>query len=255
MNFTTSNGIVLHYKRKGSGEPLVFIHGLASNLQSWNYQFQHFCKNYDALAYDCRGHGKSTIPSTLSLQDHTNDAFEICSLFEQPVTIIGVSMGGYIVQNLMIQHPELVKRAVLIATKSHGKGTATSKTVDPKNQLDLLEARFVFSREFLYGPDTSDETIRQYIKLEEQIPQEQFLLVNSAITEFDYRPELKRVTKPVLLIHGDHDTLIPPVYGKELAETIPNAKFVTIPNGGHAVIIEKPQEVNQALEKFLAETE
>ncbi|BCJ85604.1 alpha/beta fold hydrolase [Effusibacillus dendaii] len=254
MNFTTSTGIVLHYKRQGKGEPLVFIHGLASNLQSWNYQFQHFCRSFDTLAYDCRGHGASTIPEVLSMQDHANDAFEICSLFEQPVTVVGISMGGYIVQNLMIQHPEIVKRAVLIATKSHGKGAATSKAADTQEKTDPLEARFRFSREFLYGPDTTDEQIHQYIKLEEQIPPEQFLLVNHAITEFDYRPLLNKFNKPVLIIHGDHDHLIQPEYGKELADIIPNAQFVSIPNGGHAVMIDKPQEVNRAIETFLAET-
>lgn len=253
MNYMTSDGISLHYKRRGSGEPIVFIHGLASNLQSWNSQFQYFSRNYDTLAYDCRGHGDSSIPASLTMQDHTNDAYQICSIFGEPVTVIGISMGGYIAQSLMIQYPEVIRRAVLMSTKSHGKATATSKVVDTNEPLDSAEARFRFSREYLYGPDTTDERIRQYIKLEQQLPPERFLLVNQAITEFDYRSELPKFNKPVLVLHGDHDKLIPPENGKEIAEILPVAQYVSISNGGHAVMIEKPKEVNNAIEKFINE--
>lgn len=254
MQYITSDGVVLHYKRQGTGEPLLFIHGLASNLQSWHYQFEYFASHFDTLAYDCRGHGHSTIPEQLSMGDHTQDAYELCKLFEQPVTVVGISMGGYIAQSLLIKHPEIVKSAVLIATKSHGKGTATSKAIDSSQEnRDPLQVRFDFVRNFLFGPDVTDEMIHAFIRMEPPMPPDQFELVNGAIREFDYRPELPECTQPVLVLHGDHDRLIPPEFGEELAKILPNSKFVTIPRAGHAVIAEKPQEVNQTVMDFITE--
>ena len=79
-------------------------------------------------------------------------------------------------------------------------------------------------------------------------------LVTRAIGEFDFRPQLKFCQKPVLIIHGDHDKLISPDYGEELAKTIPSSRFVLIPRGGHAVITEKPDQINEKIAGFLRST-
>ncbi|GAX89036.1 alpha/beta fold hydrolase [Effusibacillus lacus] len=112
MIFATSDGTVLHYIREGTGEPLVFIHGLASNLKAWDPQFRYFRSLFDTLAYDCRGHGQSTVPEELTMEDHAKDLYELCSLFDKPVNLVGISMGGYIAQNLLIRHPETINKAV-----------------------------------------------------------------------------------------------------------------------------------------------
>ena len=143
MLFTTSDGAVLYYKRKGAGEPIVFIHGLGSNLNSWHYQFKFFSSSFDTLSYDCRGHGRSTVTNKLSMKDHIQDVYEICRLFSKPVNIIGISMGGYIAQGLLSQYPEVVKRMVLISTKSHGNSSSTWKaTSDFISNEDPRKLRF-----------------------------------------------------------------------------------------------------------------
>ncbi|GIM45161.1 alpha/beta hydrolase [Collibacillus ludicampi] len=252
MEFITSDGAKLYYRREGQGEPLLFIHGLASNLQSWNYQLRYFRNFYDTLAYDCRGHGRSTIPRTLDMSDHSRDAYELCSLFDQPVTVVGISMGGYIAQRLLIEHPQVVKRAVLIATKSHGEKPATAAADDHTENIENpKEARFRFMRDYIFGPDTSDEKVAELVRLEPTMPEEQFDLVKNAIGAFDHRPQLAACTQPVLVLHGDHDRLIPPSYGEELAHLLPNATFVMIERGGHALMIEKHQEVNEAIHHWL----
>ncbi|GAX89037.1 alpha/beta fold hydrolase [Effusibacillus lacus] len=140
----------------------------------------------------------------------------------------------------------------MIATKSHGQGTATSKAISNEPQsIDPAEARFQFAKNYLFGPDVTDDRIRAFIRLEPPMPLEQFALVNSAIREFDYRPHLTKCNTPVLVLHGDHDRLIPDEFGKELASVLPNAQFVSVPRAGHAVIAEKPEGVNQAIHKFL----
>lgn len=256
MKFMTSDGAFLHYRREGQGEPLLFIHGLASNLHSWNYQIRHFRQHYDTLAYDCRGHGQSTLPPTLHLDDHVRDAKELCALFDRPVTVIGISMGGFIAQRLLIELPQCVKRAVLIATKSHNEGMKSSPLNDLGRQDtgDPKELRYAFARKFLFGPDTSEERVRAFVQAEEPMPEEQFRLLRDATGPFDHRPFLAACHQPVLVVHGDHDRLIPPEYGRELAHLLPHATLQWIPGGGHALILEKHEQVNAAIERWLQQT-
>jgi 3-oxoadipate enol-lactonase len=251
MEFVTSDGAKLFYRREGQGEPLLFIHGLASNLQSWHYQFRFFRNSYDTLVYDCRGHGRSTIPESLKMDDHVRDASELCSLFDSPVTVVGISMGGYIAQRLLIEHPQTVKRAVLIATKSHGEQAATAQAASPQEEANPRAARFRFMREYLFGPDTPDEQVAELARLETPMPEEQFALVRNAIGAFDHRPRLSACRQPVLVLHGSHDRLIPPAYGEELAQILPNATLQIIERGGHALMIEKHEEVNRAIIDWL----
>ncbi|MEM3587473.1 MAG: alpha/beta hydrolase, partial [Candidatus Jordarchaeaceae archaeon] len=112
------NGVNISYEEAGSGETIVFVHGLWVDRRCWLHQKKHFSKNFKVVTYDLRGHGESDKPSKqYSVWTHGEDLYALIKHLElKQVNVVGHSMGGMVACVLAVRHPEVVKRLVLADT-------------------------------------------------------------------------------------------------------------------------------------------
>jgi pimeloyl-ACP methyl ester carboxylesterase len=170
---------------------------------------------------------------------------------------MGASMGGMIAQELALRHPERVRSLLLGCTSCGGfraKPPNLRRVPIFRNWRGLnneQRARAVIP--MLYGPGTPKEVIEEDLEVRLiRYPTMRGVLYQAMAIPFwsSYR-RLPRLKMPVLVMHGDHDRVLPPLNGKRLAARIPGAKLVMIPNAGHMLVSDAPEETMGAVLSFL----
>ena len=257
----------LAYDDRGSGEPVLCIAGRGGAGRTWHlHQVPQFQRaGYRVITFDNRGVGETENASGFDTDQMVADtAALIEKLDAAPVRIVSVSMGSYIAQELMLARPELVSRAVLMATRGRQDRTrdffrmaewelAESRARIPPNydaKIRLLES---------FSPTTlnDDAKVRDWIDMFTMWPTKQTpgYRTHLGIGPKDNRlPAYRSITTPVLVIGFADDLVLPPHLSREVADAIPNGSYLEIPDTGHLGFIERPEEVNAAALKFFADT-
>ena len=256
------NGINLHVQLLGKGFPLVVLHGLTSNMTALQREINHLSQYYQTIAIDSRGHGYSDKPAIYTLQDHVDDVIGVLDAYNIKTTfLLGISMGSYIAQGVAIQQPHRVVKLILITPKAHGETSSAArflaehaKEVNEKTPEEIQE--FLLSN--IFSPTTKLETKLAYLDFIQQqtltglaLTPEQTLAANLALENFDFRSDLSKIEAETLVISGKYDPLNPPKNGQEIANSIPNSKFVLLENSGHVPTYEEPQQLIALIENFL----
>jgi len=257
--------INLAYDDKGTGEPVVFIAGRGGAGRTWHpHQVPAFlAAGYRCVTFDNRGIGASENAEGFTTQTMVADtAALIESLGAGPVRIVGVSMGSFIAQELMVVRPELVSSAVLMATRGrldrarqffhqseadlYDSGTRLPLTNDAKNRL--LES---FSRKTL----NDDTAVGDWIAMFSMWPIKQTpgLRCQLDVAPLTNRlPAYRSIAASVLVIGFSDDVVTPPYLGREVADALPNGRYLQIPDAGHLGFFERPQAVNAAALQFFS---
>ena len=261
MGMISVNGTRLHYREFGSGEPLVFIHGLGSSAEDWAKQIDFFADRYRVIAFDVRGHGQSEKPDgPYSISLFAEDAAALLrALDAAPASAVGLSMGGMIGLQLALDAPDLVERLVVVNSA-------------PEAELDSLRDRWIYwSRRLatqVLGMRATGKMIanRIFVKPEQGTLRQQFIerwaandkqaYLNTidAIAGWSVADRLGEITCPTLVVSADED-YTPVSVKREYAQQIPNAELVVIEDSRHAMPVERPRTFNRVLERFLAEQE
>jgi pimeloyl-ACP methyl ester carboxylesterase len=257
--------INLAYDDNGSGEPVVFIAGRGGAGRTWHpHQVPAFvAAGYRCITFDNRGINATENAGGFTLQTMLADtAALIESLGAAPARIVGMSMGSFIAQELMVVRPELVSAAVLMATRGrldrarqffydaevelHASGIQLPPAVDARNRL--LES---FSRKTL----NDDEAVADWIAMFEAWPTKR---TPGLRCQLDVSPQTNRlpayrsIAAPVLVIGFADDVVTPPHLGREVADAMPRGRYLQIPDAGHLGFLERPQAVNSAALQFFA---
>ncbi|GFG63344.1 non-heme bromoperoxidase BpoC [Mycobacterium kubicae] len=257
--------INLAYDDKGTGAPVVFIAGRGGAGRTWQlHQVPAFLDaGYRCITFDNRGIGATENAEGFTTQTMVNDtAALIESLDIAPARVVGVSMGSFIAQELMVVRPELVSSAVLMATRGRldrsrqffhqaeadldAARVQLPPTYDAKNRL--LEN---FSRKTL----NDDAAVADWIAMFSMWPTK---LTPGFRAQLDVSPQTNRlpayrnIAAPVLVMGFSDDVVTPPYLGREVADALPNGRFLQIPDAGHLGFLERPQAVNTAALKFFA---
>jgi 3-oxoadipate enol-lactonase len=252
----TSNGIRLYYEEKGDGPPLMLLHGLGASHHMFRREIEYFKDRYRVIAFDCRGHGQSDKPAKFTLNDHIEDAIALLDhVGVEKAHVLGVSMGSYIAQGIVLAHPDRVEKLVLVVSKAHGKTSSTQELliryadelegIDEQKQMEYL-SKYVFHN--LSAVQNWQEEMAQ---LEPELSVAEMAAANKALEGFDFRAALPTITAETLVISGSYDGLNPPPRGKELASFIPNAAFAEFDQSGHAPNVEEPEKFLETVSKFL----
>jgi pimeloyl-ACP methyl ester carboxylesterase len=261
---TEVNGIIIHYRVYGQGEPLLLIMGLGGNADWWDDKtLDILAGRYQVVTFDNRGAGRSgkpegpyTIPlmasDAVGLMDH---------LGWESANILGISMGGMIAQEIACTYPERVKRLVLVSTHCGGKEQVPASReiyaalYAPRKGLseeDIARASLflLYPQEYIEkNPERIEETIRR--TLIAPVKPECFMAQLTAISNWSIHARLADMNKPTLIIAGGRDILIPPENSRVLAEAIPDSRLVIIPEAGHAITAMFPEEVAHEVLGFL----
>ena len=256
------NNIQLYYEVHGQGEPLVLIMGLGANTRGWDMQVPAFSREFQVVAFDNRGSGRSDKPATsysmrLFAEDTAGlmDALGIASAH-----VYGVSMGGFIAQELALSYPQRVRTLVLGATSCGGRQAAAASP----EQLTLMASLNTL------GPEEAAERGLPLLYSDEFIAQKRQELIQRSLAHADLRspPEafgrqvqaavrhkaydrLPQIRCPTLIISGSEDKIVPAENSRILADRIPGAELVVLPKAGHGYPVECAEESNAIVLAFL----
>jgi pimeloyl-ACP methyl ester carboxylesterase len=257
--------INLAYDDRGSGEPVVFIAGRGGAGRTWQpHQVPAFlAAGYRVITFDNRGIGATENAEGFTTQTMVADtAALIESLGAAPARIVGASMGAFIAQELMVARPELVTAAVLMATRGrldrarqffheaeaelYASGAQVPVSYDARARL--LES---FSRKTLNDDLAVDDWIAMFSTW--PIKQTPGLRCQLDVAPQTNRlPAYRSIAAPVLVLGFGDDIVTPPYLGREVADAMPNGRYLQIPDTGHLGFLERPQAVNAAALQFFA---
>lgn len=237
--------------RDGQRPPVILIHGAGGNHLFWPPAIRRL-PGYQIYAVDLPGHGKSGGVGQQSISAYSNVIIEWLGELEMHSAIfIGHSMGSAITISLALDYPEHVLGLGLI-------GSGARLRVNP----DILErtenqSTFFSAIQKVVNWSFSENTPERFVELAEKrmaevrpsVLRSDFLACDS----FDETDRLERISQPTLILCGSEDQMTPPRYSQLLADRIPNAKFKSIPEAGHMVMLEQPEIVGEEISDFLSE--
>ena len=262
MPFRRTNGIKIYYEEHGKGEPVLLIQGLGYPSGMWFLQIPRLSRYFRTITFDNRGVGRSDKPDEeYSIGLMASDAAELLQAMGiEKAHVIGVSMGGYIAQEMALQHPDTVDRLVLLATTCGGpeyleltkdlwNETAALRGLPPDEMIRrgmALAAAPGFAQKH---PELIERSVG--IRLENLQPLFAFNRQAAAAYQFSSKERAHLIRHPTLILAGAEDRVMPFQLTKVLAETIPGATFTVYPDTGHLIFLERAQEINLAILKFL----
>jgi 3-oxoadipate enol-lactonase len=239
--------------------PLVFLHGIGGAARAWRGQLDFFEDRYRVIAWDMPGYGGSTPLSTVSIAALA-DAFHdfLQQIGSRKPILVGHSIGGMIVQQLLAKSPTIA-RAIVLAQTSPAFGKA-----DGDWQKEFLAARLgpldrgetmVSLAPVMVGELVGDDPDPKGVDLAREcmaaVPEASYRAMMLALLGFDQRSALKNIAVPTLVLSGSKDKNAPAPMMAKMASYIPSASYVEVEGAGHLVNLERPAIFNAALDNFL----
>lgn len=262
-HFVTVGGVRIAYQRAGRGEPVLMIMGSGSAGHAWTLHQTPalHAAGYSTVVFDHRGVPPSDAPpGRYSLLDMTADARGLIEALDlAPCRIVGTSLGAMIAQELAIGRPELVRCAVLIATRARAdaarRAQTRAETALVESGVRLPAAYDAASTVFrMFSPATldDDQAVTAWLDVFELSGSGEVQARHAwADIMDDRRPALRRVAAPCRVVTFADDLITPPHLGAEVAEAVPDCDLVEIPDCGHLGYLERPDAVNAAIVEFL----
>ena len=257
MPLMSIDGLDLNVRQWGSGEPLVLVHGLGTRSGLWFNQVPVLAQHFHVVAVDLRGFGRSQKPqdaAAYSIELMARDIRGVCrALGLDTINFLGVSMGGFIGQQLALDYPDLCTRLVLGQTACEfaippDVMTARLEALD-QTSMDAY-AELVAAQALAQPCDPLiEEWLREMIADNDRTAYKHTLA--GALAAFDLSAHISTIKSPTLVIAGSDDRVLPPEGGRKIAELIPDAQFELIEGVGHLGYVEKPDVFNRAVMSFL----
>ena len=264
----TRGGTTYAYRELGpkGGIPVVFFVHLAATLDNWDPRIvDPIAKNRHVITFDQRGVGASTgeVPDTIeAAADH---AYEfITALGFDKIDVFSFSMGGFIAQDLIVKHPDLVRRLVLTGTGPRG-GKDIDKVVGV-TYWDILRATLTRSdpKEFLFfnrnaaGKPAAKAFVKRLeertVDRDKPISIKAFRTQLKAIQKFGRSApsDLSTFTQPTLIANGDNDRMVPSVLSEDLHRRIKGSELIIYPDSGHGGVFQFHEKFAPVAAEFLA---
>ncbi len=268
----TDDGFKLYCEETGTGTPVIFVHEFAGDYRSWEPQVRHFGQRYRVITFNARGYPPSDVPQEVSAYSQNRAADDIVAVLDhfriERAHVVGLSMGGFASLHLGFRNPA---RARSLTIAGCGYGAEPSQREKFRAEAEAIAAFIkkegipALADKYAYGPSR--------VQFENKDPQgfaefkrllAEHSATGSANTQlgcqrerpslYELVEQMKALTLPSLILAGDEDfpCLAPGILMKR---NIPTAALSVMPNCGHTVNLEDPDEFNAIVGEFLAQVD
>jgi non-heme chloroperoxidase len=268
---TTADGTEIYYKDWGQGQPIVFSHGWPLSADDWDTQMMFFLQHgFRVIAHDRRGHGRSTQTNGGHDMDHYADDLAVLTgyLDLHDAIHVGHSTGGGEVTRYVGRHGQSrVAKVVLISSvpplmvQTAANPGGLPKEVFDGFQTQVATRRSEFYRELPEGPfygynrpgaRPSEGVIGNWWRQSMMGGAKAHYDGIVAFSQTDFTEDLKKITVPALVMHGDDDQIVPYADSGPLsAELLPNGKLITYKGFPHGMPTTEAETINADLLTFL----
>jgi len=256
----TINGISLAYGDVGRGSAVVLIHGFPLCRGMWKPQEEAVAgAGFRLITPDLRGFGESDAPGgAYSMSLFADDIVALLDYLAIDKAVIGgMSMGGYVLLNLLERYPERASAACFIATRSTADDEEVKEVrlalLERTRELGLPSVAELFCARLFSGEEAEKRVLRRHMYqwmscanmagIEGALP--------ALMGRKDYTPFLERFTLPCLVIGADQDRSVPIQDLLVLSDGLSDSELCIIPGAGHMVNVERPEAFNECLLRFL----
>lgn len=252
----------LHFEERGTGIPILLIHGFPFSGRMWSGQLESLSQKARVIVPDLPGFRASPIePGNSTVDQYARDCFSVLDSLDimDPVTIGGLSMGGYIALAATRLFPLRIRGLMLISTRAgadspEGKAGRDKTVTQVKENGASVVAESMYPKLLASETYQTNPTVADELKaiMKEATPEG----VVAGLTAMRDRPDstdlLVNLHMPVLIVHGKQDQVIPPSEAEAMAKAIPHNELHLIEKAGHLPNLEQPDEFNLIVNKFLA---
>jgi 3-oxoadipate enol-lactonase len=249
----------LHTVERGSGLPVVLLHGFPFDHTIWQAQIEALSSEARVITPDLRGHGQSPVLQTGYGMDHmANDIVALLNdLGIDQAVWVGHSMGGYLTMAALRRFPTRVRAAAFVAThpyadspeKQQDRKTSAIKALEQGSEAVVSD---MVNNLFAPGTDLESDTVQRIRSIMLNTPR---VGVAGALEAMAGRPEsvetLRNTRIPMVMIAGAQDQIVKADQLDTLVKQVPHLRLVTIDGAGHMPMIEQPDATTTALREFL----
>jgi 3-oxoadipate enol-lactonase len=256
MDRLLANGTV-NAAQSGEGPALFLFHSLLSDRASFDAIVPNLSRSFRVIVPELPGFGLSqTVSGGLAeVADRMTEAVQDGAGGEAAI-VLGNGYGGFVALQMAIRHPKLASKLILAdcgaAFSQDGRGAFRNMAAASKAKglaaITDVAMRRLFAPEFQEAhPDLMRDRREAFLRTDPEV----FRAACNALAELDLRPELGKVTVPVLVLVGEHDEATPPPMSHELAAGLPNARLKIIAGCAHVPQLQSPEIFLDAIGDFL----
>ncbi|HLQ61290.1 MAG TPA: alpha/beta fold hydrolase [Candidatus Acidoferrales bacterium] len=238
----------------GRGEPLVLVHGLADDHRGWRRALPELALRHRVLLYDLRGHGETTLgQADGTLRQLGEDLRELLDALKiETAAVAGFSLGGTVAMRFALDHPERVRRLLLVATSSRvGRAAA-----------DWYRERIALAEQQRLAPALEEDTRQQFEAAPQHFAGHWLMRSQStadprgyanacramaALLEQPLDPELPRLKAPTLIVAAELDRQCPVRAAEIIQAGVLHARLEVIPACGHQIPVEQPERLSELM--------
>ncbi len=273
---TTGDGTEIHLVERGQGRPLLLLHGVTLQWWVWGAQFNTLSDRYRVIAWDMRGHGRSTVGGDgITLEAVADDVAAVLEELDlTDALVVGHSMGGMALgrfcarhQDLMVERcgglmfldtsaaplalPTLLEgstRAQEIVRRAAYAGTSRPRLryAWPDTNTSLVMVRTAFGR------DPSVKAVEDVREMLAEMDHDHLIAAGRAIVDHDVRKDLTHVKVPAMVVVGSADLLTPVNQSKVLRDAMPGSVLHVLPGVGHQTMQEAPERFAELVDELAA---
>ena len=244
MTKKTINGITINYELEGEGKTIVFVHGLSDSLAYWKVLSENLKNDYQTLIYDLRGHGESSDDDRNTTIDlYQEDLYQLLkSLNIENAVFVGLSLGGNVILNLAVNHPEMVNGLVVMSSFPEQDEKLKNIFDDFDNAID---EGFVEFFDTILPYTLPDDILEEHKELLENVKVEAAKTANiegikkgiNAGYGFNLTDKLNEINAPTLVIAGEEDNLTSLDIQRKISDNIQDSELIVLEKTKHNILI------------------